>query len=204
MKILFICDFFEPINIIGGRRPSEFVRRFRDLGDDVDVITLTSKKYDFNKEIINDEKNIFRIDIDTSKYFKIFRLFTRLKKFFLKNSANNTPVSSSNSSKSMCNRVSIVSFVKAYFHLGLDILYGKCAKKAYLHIFKINKKNYDVIYTTYSGFGSLLAGEKIKKRYKIKWIVDMRDAIYYQQFIKAHKSYYKKFLCKHCNFADFA
>ena len=85
----------------------------------------------------------------------------------------------------------------------MPIIFGKSAKKAFYKIIKNKIREYDMVYSTYGGFSSILCGELIKKKYKnIRWVADFRDAVFYEMFTKANKNYYRFFVKNHCKTSD--
>lgn len=198
-----ICDYFEPTNTIGAVRPTEFAKCFELLGHDVEVVTLLNSEWPLNQGALNTCK-ITRINVDLDKNFKRYR---KLLKFKNKSAPNHTNESRVCSGKNTIRKRNVFSKIivalKNYYYDHLKVVFGKCSMKAYIEYLNCQDNDYDVVYTTYSGFGSLLAGEVIKKKNKqVKWIVDIRDAIYYDMFVKTHKTYFKKFLIRHCKKAN--
>ena len=85
MRILILCDYFEPVRFIGASRPSDFAKCFVEQGHDVEIITLTCSNWPKDNEIQN-SFIVKRISVDNNVHFRMYRFFTLfLAKFKKKN-----------------------------------------------------------------------------------------------------------------------
>ena len=206
MKVLILCDFFEPVRIMGANRPTEFAKCFKKLGYEVDVVTL------WNESTPHDDNfsfpSVTRIDISKDKRF---RRFNRLNKFLRKveGKAGGKPsadVSAAPVKKPSGFKTKIKNIIKYFgvrFENKLRIIYGKAGSKAMYSVCKDHLDEYDFVYTTFGDFSPVLCGEIIKKKHpNVKVISEFRDAVYYKMFIKGHKRFYKYFIYKHCKLSD--
>lgn len=199
MRILILCDFFEPVRMIGAVRPTDFARCFLEMGHSVDVVTLWSEKWPHDNNESTDIK-VQRIDVSRSKYFRTYNFFCKARN--LKKNKNNANSYVQTDGKEKKN-FSLMSYLRAFYSTKMSILFGKSGKRALYSTIKNNINGYDVIYSTYGGFSSILCGELIKKKNKkIRWIADFRDAVYYEMFTKANKKYYRNFVKDHCKLSD--
>lgn len=201
MKILLLCDYFEPIRMIGAVRPTDFAKCFLEMGHKVDVVTLWNEKWPHEK---NNGINISvqRIDISESKYFKTYNFLSKIRK--LKQNKTATSSQTKTNKKELKKaRLSLKDYLKAFYNTKMPIVFGKAGGRAFYNCIKRKINDYDLVYTTYGGFSSILCGELIKKNNKkIRWISDFRDAVYYEMFTKANKNYYRNFVKNHCKKCD--
>lgn len=206
MKVLILCDFFEPVRIMGANRPTEFAKCFKKLGYEVDVVTL------WNEVTPHDDNfsfpSVTRIDISKDKRF---RRFNRLNKFLRKVEGKAGGKPSADTSAAPTKKPSgfktkiknIIKYFGVRFENKLRIIYGKAGSKAMYSVCKDHLDEYDFVYTTFGDFSPVLCGEIIKKKHpNVKVISEFRDAVYYKMFIKGHKRFYKYFIYKHCKLSD--
>lgn len=202
MKILILCDFFEPIRKVGAVRPTDFARCFLEMGHKVDVVTLWNEKWPHDEdEIIN--STIQRIDINKSKYFRLYNLLCGVRRLKGNKKQTQSFKQEKEKQKKQYTRLSLINYLKAFYSTKMPIIFGKAGKKAFYNAVKDIISEYDIVYSTYGGFSSILCGELIKKKYKnVRWIADFRDAVYYEMFTKANKNYYRLFVKNHCKLCD--
>ncbi|MCR4562906.1 MAG: glycosyltransferase [Bacilli bacterium] len=207
MKILILCDYFEPIRFIGASRPSDFAKCFMEQGYNVEIITFISSSWPKDDE----KQNNFlmkRINVDDNPHFKRYRFFASLLSKLKKKSNSNEGKNGGNQNKKLSFLAKIKLYLKSYCSTKADIIFGKCGSRALFKEAKNDIDKVDILYTTYGGFSSVLCGKRIKRRFKrVKWIADFRDGVYYPMFVKANKYYYKYFIkrnCKQCDSIVFA
>jgi len=150
-NILLITDYYPPRKSIATNRMKAFEKYLSQMGHRMFVITLGAKE----KSIVEGTTTVFYCqDSDAIK-----KLDTSIKESALKHyfkCAWNI----------FCNNIHLysASWVKSIVSIAETV---------------IKNNNIDVMITSYPSIGTMVAGEKIKGKYpNIKWIMDMRDAVW--------------------------
>lgn len=159
MKILIVCQLFEPMNEIGAVRPTKLAHFLSKKGYSVDVFTSSdgiNGKADFNN--------------------KPYRLiYDRV----IQDSETNLTDSSQIKKKSDKQEGRIIKEAKRTYRQLLSIKKGRRFASDFRQSIDesiINLSYYDFVFSTFGPIGSIYAGAIAKKRKKdIKWICDFRD-----------------------------
>ncbi|WP_133968154.1 hypothetical protein [Eubacterium limosum] len=168
MKILLICRGFAPDNVIGAIRITKLARYFSDAGHDVTVIRsglIAGKPSLKNMEGL---ENIciysYEGDEAPAENFErgIDDSYTKPNSEIQNERTN--------------------GFLKKTLHLFYDlfVFYYKDTKSVNnkimnLYVEKVESRGFDVVISTFSPFGCILAGKQISRSENCKWIIDFRD-----------------------------
>lgn len=168
LKILLICRGFAPDNVIGAIRITKLARYFSDAGHDVTVIRsglIKGKPSLKNMEGL-EKVRIYSYEGDEAPAENFER---GIEDFYIK--------SNSEIQKKRTN-----GFLKKTLHLFYDlfVFYYKDTKRVNnkimdLYIKKVEIRGFDVVFSTFSPFGCILAGKQISRRENSKLIIDFRD-----------------------------
>lgn len=168
IRLLILCRFFSPENKIGAIRPSKLVKYLTETGKyKITVIAAMPYGVDCPEyEITQEGIEIFRVN--TGKIASLLHY---------KKAGKGAAVASeiSNSSKKISLKYIITSIL---FRLRLSMEKNAMLRNA-KNILRKNKKEFDIIFSTYNTeFGHMVA-EWYKKRHRdISWIADFRDSVW--------------------------
>ena len=159
MRILIICKAFAPDSIIGAIRLTQFAKYFSYYGNDVDVICSGNNSWVDDNNLLDglSKVNIFRYEsiVSDNKNQKRRKKSSLLRK------------------NKLLNKIAHLLYdpYKYYIKEGLNI------KKKIINCYNqsLSCKKYDLVLSTYSPVGTLMAGRKISRVQTCKWIVDYRD-----------------------------
>lgn len=171
MRILFVSMLFQPDNRIGSVRVSNFARWLGEYGHTVDVICE-------NQEAVNVHlKNLKVHYVHNSKMYVSLQQKIYSKSANVKSNHNKNEMKLTDSKK------------KSKFKFARSLLFEwlKGADWFFKSKELINKdlksNNYDVIVASYGPIGSLWLGYWIKnKGYASKWVLDIRDLPYDEEW----------------------
>lgn len=191
-KLLILCSYFLPENKIGAVRPSKFAK-YLAQDDDYKITVVTAMPYGADcpeYEITPEGIEIYRVN--TGKIASLLHF---------KKSGQGAAVSSkiSNAPKKKSLKHVIISRLFSYRLLMEKRATLRNAKK----ILRDNKKEFDVIFSTYhTEFGHMVAKWYKKRNKNVKWIADFRDSAWLSnsttdQIKKAKK--FVKDIAEHCD-----
>lgn len=151
-NIILITTYYPPIKSIASNRMIAFSKYLTEMGHNLFVITMETKESKLTKRVFRFQDN------DKIKPFD-----TGIKENFIKHYVK-------------CGLNILQSNIHLYSNSWVDSVTKKAGDI-------IEEENIDVIITSYPRIDTLLVGYKIKKLYPdIKWIMDMRDAVWTPNF----------------------
>lgn len=162
-KILFISRCFAPNNAIGAVRPTKQVKYLSQMGYEIDVVQYGYTGRDSYPEKV--DARIFKMNnVPVPPVDETPNTAASQRRAFLRRKLGRLWV---------C--LAKIKGIMVDMHQGLEFL--KFAKNLYRQELCANK--YDVLFTSYSPFGSLFCGFWFKKHLpnNVKWICDFRDPI---------------------------
>lgn len=158
MRILLICRDFAPDNIISAKRLTKFAK-YLSIDNEIFVICSGKIYGKYSKESLKGVENVHIYNYDVK----------------------NTTVSN-RKKNSKCNCGKIASILKRIIRIFIDpfifyFYYGVMIKNKIIKTYEANSEiaNIDIVLSTFSPVGCLMAGKYIKSREKCKWIIDFRD-----------------------------
>lgn len=186
-KILLVCNYFAPENAIAAVRTTKLVKYLMREGFDVDVITEKKDKIEIDEMLKQDAEGVqvyYTENSDKCKkicaYYQKFIKPYREKRMMILDNRERINRKTGN--------VEFYPFETAYPVLGsLDYIFEQARQKDLAReVEKFIRKlgRYDWIITSYGDSFAYFVGKAYKKLYKdVKWIFDIRDAIYRYKFI---------------------
>ncbi|MDA9084523.1 glycosyl transferase family 1, partial [Flavobacteriaceae bacterium] len=168
LNILIITYYWPPSGGSGVQRWMYFAKYLKKLGCNPIVLTVDPKYASYNLKDLSLNSHIK--DIETHKTFSLEIL--SLYSFFKSGNKTKGIPQSYIPNKSIFDK--ITSFIRLNLfipdsRIGWNFFAFKKAKKI------ISNNKIDYVITTGPPHSSHLIGEKIYKKYKLKWIVDLRD-----------------------------
>jgi glycosyltransferase involved in cell wall biosynthesis len=168
LNILIITYYWPPSGGSGVQRWMYFAKYLKKLGCNPIVLTVDPKYASYNLKDLSLNSHIK--DIETHKTFSLEVL--SLYSFFKSGNKTKSIPQSYIPNKSIFDK--ITSFIRLNLfipdsRIGWNYFAFKKAKKI------ISNNKIDYVITTGPPHSSHLIGEKIYKKYKLKWIVDLRD-----------------------------
>lgn len=195
-KILLVCNYFAPDNMIAAIRTSKLAKYLRQNGYDVQVIAEKKDAAEEDEILKKDTEGIEVFYAYQSKLFKEFNkkyqeLIQPYKKKRFDNLENRYRINTKTGN------LEFYPFETAYPFLGsLDFIVGLIKQyDLFLSIKKILRrcKNFDYVITSYGDMFSLFAGRYYHKYHRgIPWIFDIRDAVYRYKFTPCYVSWIAK------------
>lgn len=150
MRILIVCQLFEPMNEIGAVRPTKLATFLSKKGHKVDVFTSSDR--------ING-----KVEIDNKPYRLIYDCI-------IQNPETSQAVSSYTKKKSHRKEGKVIKEAKKTYRQLLSIKKGKVFAENFSKAIDeslINLSDYDFVFSTFGPIGSIYAGIIAKKRKKI-------------------------------------
>ena len=177
-KLLVLCEYFAPENLIAAIRPTKLAKYLSLSGEfDVTVVCKKQRTKVIDTVLLDDTKYINKIVyIENSRFVKfILDNFDHLLNIYSKSLENSKP--SLVNINERAGRLSFKRKVFDYIKEKIKILNSKdFASVAYKAIKR--ELNYDFVFTTYGPMGANYLVKKIKeKKPEIKWIADFRDQV---------------------------
>lgn len=166
MRILFVTLAFAPSCAIGAVRPSRLAEYLCEFGNDVTVLCSSYGGDNQDETTLNGLENVHIYEYDKQK-----SVYDRVD-------ARN---------RSLSNAKNKVPEFLVYF---LKKIYKECVQpfitlkdniemekkvNAFCDVFFRNNKKCDIVITSYPPIFTLLVGKRIKEKYHIPWIMDLRD-----------------------------
>lgn len=197
-KILILCRAFAPDSVVGAKRLAMFAKYLSILGNDVTVIRagIIKGKPDESSSI---KKNTNIRIISYEGIDSPAELYER-GKYEIKTSTktkNTNAYSGYKKSKIYIKIRDIYYFFQYYFD---NLHVYRYAKKEAEKI--CSTEDFDCILTTYSPLGITACGFYIKKKYGIKWVMDLRDLMDNVGRTPIMRRINRLFQKKYANFAD--
>ena len=160
MRILLICRDFAPDNVISAKRLTKFAK-YLSLNNEIFVICSGKIHGKYSKDSLSDVENvhIYNYDVSNTSFSNINKeknkkhIFWKITKV-LKNII----------------RIFVAPIIFYVYH-------GAIIKNRIIETYESNSeiKNIDLVLSTFSPVGCLMAGKYIKRREQCKWIIDFRD-----------------------------
>ena len=167
-NLLILCRYFSPENKIGAVRPSKFAKYLARSGK-YNVTVVAAMPYGVQckeHEITSEGVEIYRVNTGKSASLLHF-----------KKSGQGASVSSQMSNAPQKNNLKHF-IISRLFRIRLWIEKNAMLSNA-KKILKKNKKEFDVIFSTYNTeFGHDVANWYKNKHKKVKWIADFRDSVW--------------------------
>ena len=185
-KILFITYYWPPSGGAGVQRSIKFVKYLPEFGIEPVVLTVNEKyaSYPLLDETLSKEipHNIEIYKTKSVEALKLLSLFTNKKNIPHGGFAN------SNKEKPF---QKVLRYVRGNFFIpDARIGWIRYAEKAAAEI--INKEKIDTVFITSPPHSSQLIGLRLKSRFKIRWIADLRDPwtdiYYYKDLLHSNRS----------------
>lgn len=166
MRILFITLAFAPSCVIGAVRPSRLAEYLCKFGNDVTVLRSSYEEDNQDDATLNglENVNIYEYDKQKSVYDHVDE-----RNKSLSNAKNKVPGFLVHFLKKI-----YIECVQPFITLEENI---EIAKKVntFCDVFLRNNKQFDIVITSYPPIFTLLVGKRIKEKYRIPWIMDLRD-----------------------------
>ena len=168
LNILIITYYWPPSGGSGVQRWMYFSKYLKEMGHNPIVVTVDEKYASYNQKDFSLLKEIDNIETYKTKSFDLLKLYSFIK-------SGNTTKSIPQSyipNKSFFDK--FTSFLRLNFFIpDSRVGWNKYAYKKVINI--ISNKKIDCLITTGPPHSTHLIGLKIHNRYKLKWIVDLRD-----------------------------
>ncbi len=168
LNILIITYYWPPSGGSGVQRWMYFSKYLKEMGHNPIVVTVDEKYASYNQKDYSLLKEIDNIETYKTKSFDLLKLYSFIK-------SGNTTKSIPQSyipNKSFFDK--FTSFIRLNFFIpDSRVGWNKYAYKKVINI--ISNKKIDCLITTGPPHSTHLVGLKIKNKYKLKWIVDLRD-----------------------------
>lgn len=195
-KILLICNYFAPDNMIAAIRTSKLAKYLRQNGYDVQVIAEKKDTSAEDEILKKDTEGIKVCYAHQSGFYKMFykkyqEIIQPHKKKRFDNLENRYRINLKTG------KLEFYPFETAYPFLGsLDFIVGLIKQyDLFLSVKKILRqcKDFDYVMTSYGDSFSLFAGQFYHKYHKgTPWIFDIRDAVYRYKFTPCYVSWIAK------------
>ena len=194
--ILYVCNYYAPDNTIAAIRSSKLVKHFKKLGYDVDVLTEKKDNMPVDDTLIDDMEGINVFYVDNSdickkickEYAKIIKPHKdkRMNRF-----DNRMRINKKTGSLEFNVFETMYPVIGSLDYIFAQIRQQNLAKRARKVV--ENEKKYDYVLTSYGDSFAYFYGMYFKKKHPdVKWIFDIRDAIYNYKTIAK----YVKFIAK--------
>jgi glycosyltransferase involved in cell wall biosynthesis len=168
LNILIITYYWPPSGGSGVQRWMYFSKYLKKMGHNPIVVTVDEKYASYNQKDYSLLNEIDNIETYKTKSFDLLKLYSFIK-------SGNTTKSIPQSyipNKSFFDK--FTSFIRLNFFIpDSRVGWNKYAYKKLINI--ISNKKIDCLITTGPPHSTHLVGLKIKNKYKLKWIVDLRD-----------------------------
>ncbi len=168
LNILIITYYWPPSGGSGVQRWMYFSKYLKEMGHNPIVITVDEKYASYNQKDYSLLKEIDNIETYKTKSFDLLKLYSFIK-------SGNTTKSIPQSyipNKSFFDK--FTSFLRLNFFIpDSRVGWNQYAYKKAINV--IRNKNIDCLITTGPPHSTHLIGLKIHNKYKLKWIVDLRD-----------------------------
>ena len=168
LNILIITYYWPPSGGSGVQRWMYFSKYLKEMGHNPIVVSVDEKYASYNQKDYSLLKEIDNIETYKTKSFDLLKLYSFIK-------SGNTTKSIPQSyipNKSFFDK--FTSFLRLNFFIpDSRVGWNKYAYKKVINI--ISNKKIDCIITTGPPHSTHLIGLKIHNKYKLKWIVDLRD-----------------------------
>ena len=168
LNILIITYYWPPSGGSGVQRWMYFSKYLKEMGHNPIVVTVDEKYASYNQKDYSLLNEIDNIETYKTKSFDLLKLYSFIK-------SGNTTKSIPQSyipNKSFFDK--FTSFIRLNFFIpDSRVGWNKYAYKKVINI--ISNKKIDCLITTGPPHSTHLVGLKIKNKYKLKWIVDLRD-----------------------------
>ena len=189
-KVLVVCNHFAPENILGAIRPTKLAKYLQREGYDIFVL---AEKVDYDvidPTLERDARNLKVQYVKSPWYFSLlYKLYRKFETKINSRKSNFDPTTGVRST----GEHSLFKHVLGLFRLIANIGYvvdkfkqrmlARKAVKAFSHEY------YDVVFTSYPNYFSLMFGLAYKKKFKdTKWIVDLRDPLWGESFTATTKA----------------
>ena len=195
-RILFVCNYFAPENAIAAVRTTKLVKYLRLAGFHIDVLTERKEKTEIDDILKKDAEGICIFYVENSKACKkIYAAYQKLMKPHKDKRMEKLDNRKKVNPKT--GKVEFYPFETAYPVIGsLDYISGQMRQKDLAriagHIMK-GLGSYDYIITSYGDSFAYYTGKKYKRKNKnVKWIFDIRDAIYRYKFTPDYVKWFPK------------
>lgn len=185
-RILLVCNHFAPDNTIVAVRTSKLAKYLKKAGYEISVLTEKKQEIMQDEILARDTENISVCRVENSKPMQFLqrqykRIISPFKKKRMKNLYNRVKINPKTGRKEF------YSFETAYPILGsLDYLMELIRQyDLFLQAKKFLRGSgqYDYLITSYGDMFSVFFGLYVRKKDRnIKWICDIRDAIYRYKF----------------------
>lgn len=195
-KILLICNYFAPDNMIAAIRTSKLAKYLRQNGYEVQVIAEKKDTAAEDEILKKDTEGIKVCYAHQSKFYKTFykkyqEIIQPYKKKRFDNLENRYRINPKTGN------MEFYPFETAYPFLGsLDFIVGLIKQyDLFLSVKKILRQceDFDYVMTSYGDLFSLFAGQFYHKYHKgTPWIFDIRDAVYRYKFTPCYVSWIAK------------
>lgn len=170
-KLLIICQYFLPENKIGAIRPSKLAKYLAQSGN-YKVTVVAAKPYGVDcpeYEVTADGVEIYRVNMGK------LASFLHYKKAGKGTSTNTASTETANSPKKCGLKCLVIEWL---FHFRMLLEKNAMLRNA-KSILRDNKKEFDVIFSTYNTeFGHIVARWYKKHHKNVKWIADFRDSVW--------------------------
>ena len=167
-RLLMLCRYFPPENKIGAVRPSRFAKYLAQSGN-YKITVLAAMPYGMDcpeYEVTPDGVEIYRVN--TGKIASLLHF-----KKSGQGAAVSSKISTSPKKKSFKHII-----IGRLFHFRLLMEKNSMLRNA-KKILRDNKKEFDVIFSTYNTeFGHIIAKWYKKHNKKVKWVADFRDSVW--------------------------
>tara|TARA_Y100001935_G_scaffold46787_2_gene38639 strand:+ start:411 stop:1709 length:1299 start_codon:yes stop_codon:yes gene_type:complete len=168
LNILILTYYWPPSGGSGVQRWMYFSKYLKEMGHNPIVVTVDEKYASYNQKDYSLLKEIDNIETYKTKSFDLLKLYSFIK-------SGNTTKSIPQSyipNKSFFDK--FTSFLRLNFFIpDSRVGWNKYAYKKVINI--ISNKKIDCLITTGPPHSTHLIGLKIHNKYKLKWIVDLRD-----------------------------
>lgn len=206
-KILVVCNYYAPENAIAAIRIAKLVKYFYKAGYSVEVLTEKKEHTGFDESLLSDMEGIKVYYVENSKKFK--RFIERYNSFIKPHKDKRlSRLDNREKVNPKTGHVEFYPFETAYPIIGsLDYIVGQLRQKDLFRVAKKKfdfSKDYDHLLTSYGDSFCYFFGRYYKnKKDNVKWIFDIRDAIYRYKFIPSLVAWipkkYERYIWKHAD-----